>query len=90
MYEVKDTFPWVSPICDHQKSSCGLSCLWEFSLFLRYACVATLKSCNQGKCCNPYSGIDTHLHVYEITGKSLSEALLFEEHGENMLCKKLF
>ena len=81
MYEVKDTFPWVSPICDHQKSSCGLSCLWEFSLFLRCACVATLKSCNQGKCCNPYSGIDTHLHVYEITGKSLSEALFFEEHG---------
>ena len=57
--------------------------------FLRYACVATLKSCNQGKCCNPYSGIDTHLHVYEITGKSLSEALLFEEHGENMLRTKL-
>ena len=24
-----------------------------------------------------------------ITGKSLSEALLFEEHGENMLCTKI-
>ena len=24
------------------------------------------------------------------TGKSLSEALLFAEHGENMLCTKLF
>ena len=23
------------------------------------------------------------------TGKSLSEALLFEEHGENMLCTKI-
>ena len=24
-----------------------------------------------------------------ITGKSLSEALLFSEHGENMLCTKI-
>ena len=25
----------------------------------------------------------------EVTGKSLSEALLFAEHGENMLCTKI-
>ena len=27
--------------------------------------------------------------MYLITGKSLSEALLFAEHGENMLCTKI-
>ena len=27
--------------------------------------------------------------VYTCTGKSLSEALLFSEHGENMLCTKI-
>ena len=28
--------------------------------------------------------------MFHFTGKSLSEALLFAEHGENMLCTKLF
>jgi hypothetical protein len=27
--------------------------------------------------------------MYVVTGKSLSEALLFEEHGENMLCTNI-
>ena len=32
--------------------------------------------------------IATHVHAI-LTGKSLSEALLFAEHGENMLCTKI-
>ena len=28
--------------------------------------------------------------TYACTGKSLSEALLFAEHGKNMLCTKIF
>ena len=28
----------------------------------------------------------THRGIYSCTGKSLSEALFFAEHGENMLC----
>ena len=30
-----------------------------------------------------------HMGTNENTGKSLSEALLFAEHGENMLCAKI-
>ena len=38
-----------------------------------------LLACNKDKKCHPIS----------CTGKSLSEALLFAEHGENMLCTKI-
>ena len=31
----------------------------------------------------------TNISKYISTGKSLSEALLFAEHGENMLCTKI-
>ena len=32
----------------------------------------------------------TNFEFYDqVTGKSLSEALLFAEHGENMLCTKI-
>ena len=31
----------------------------------------------------------THRGIYPCTGKSLSEALFFAEHGENMLCTKI-
>ena len=34
-------------------------------------------------------GIGGFLASKSITGKSLSEALLFAEHGENMLCAKI-
>ena len=27
--------------------------------------------------------------MYSVTGKSLSEALIFAEHGENMLCTEI-
>ena len=30
-----------------------------------------------------------YIKNYKLTGKSLSEALLFAEHGENMLCTKI-
>ena len=41
----------------------------------------------------PKKNVETHVEVKSTplvgTGKSLSEALLFAEHGENMLCTKI-
>ncbi len=36
-----------------------------------------------------YIRLEIYLPKNQYTGKSLSEALLFAEHGENMLCTKI-
>ena len=43
-----------------------------------------------GEWLEPYRDADDEmLRKFRDTGKSLSEALLFAEHGENMLCTKI-
>ena len=51
------------------------------------ACILQCKDCLSDRCELPFH--EPTFHDPIDTGKSLSEALLFAEHGENMLCTKI-